>query len=209
MGRLGQVSPDYLLSVFIFSVVVLYTIVFFLNSYYSTRWDFYRNLREIEAQRIALSLLLPGNWSSYPFYSTSLLPGNGLEINETRLRILAGMPYQHIQKNLGISDDFFIKVEKIPSISISTDLEEHVNITGTFTNITFKVETSEPCNLSAILTGKTYTTPSKGIWRTFEGSDSNIYKVNFEKVYAGNYKVMILCYNKNSYGYIEAPVYVG
>ena len=155
MGKLkAQVSPDYAVSAFIFSVVVLFIFFSLTRTYYSRTWEMKRAEANLEAMKLAYFFVgEEGNWSSNPLESTSLGLKGEEGINETKLRWLVGMPYPHVVNKTGIEGDFKIEVKKLPSISITSDIKEMYIGEGEKANFTVSFETSKNCTLYIVIVG--------------------------------------------------------
>ena len=196
MGRVkGQASPDFVMSAMIFSLAALFIFSHLTRTYYSRIWEISRVGGTAGAQNLAMFIVSEeGNWSSNPFESNSLAFG-GTEVNETRMNYFFGMPYQHVQNRLVMTDEFRIEVWKLPSIGITSDVEElYLNDT-----VDINFQTTVNSSFMMVLVG-TQGSEGYALWNQSTGKYHD-FQLNIP---GGTYSLKALATAGEEYGAYEA-----
>ncbi|MBR9679914.1 MAG: hypothetical protein GOU99_02600 [Candidatus Altiarchaeota archaeon] len=192
----GQLSIDYAASVFIFATTILFMFVQLFQQYHVSVWEVDAIQNKLEAERIVRFLTQEtGNWSSYPFNSSSLAFG-GSELNQTRLDYFVGMPYSHVQNKLDVPYDFQIVIKKLPSIVIIPDIKKQYSTNSSVDTVRIRFDTMENTNLTTIIVGLTTDGRGASHYNTSSGKfHSFIFSLK-----TGNYEVFALSTVGDEYG---------
>lgn len=205
MGKLrGQISPDFAVSAFFFSIVVLFLFYSIATTYYSRAWEMRRAETTLEAMKLAFFLVGDeGTWTPNPLQSSSLgLKGEG-GINETKLRWFVGMPYPHVINRTGLTGDFKMEIYELPSIAIKSDVKEQYLRGGEErANLTIGFETSKNATLYMVVVGGNVTSGGDyGISEHFQSTGE--YHIFHLVLPAGVYTIKALAVG-DGYGAYEA-----
>lgn len=192
----GQISIDYAASVFIFATTILFMFIQLFQQYHVSVWEVDAIQNELEAERLARFLTQEtGNWSSYPFNSSSLAFG-GDELNQTRLSYFVGMPYPHVQDKLEVPYDFQLTVKRLPSLVIIPDTKKQYTTNSSIDTVSFRFETLENANLTVTVIG--LTTDGRGDSQ-YNTSSGKFHSFEFE-LKTGDYEIFALSTAGNEYG---------